>query len=179
MARHADSLGYRYDDEIPGAWTYRDYVIGALKEDQDFDEFNRWQLRGDEFTPLSRAALVATEFCAVGPWPRIEGTDLNRKEARYIETDDIVATTFQACLELLMDCARCHDHKFDPIRQKEYYSVAKTFLSGERSSKPYLTEAEKTEWERWRRRHKGSFVQDDRMRTLGLGRFAACKGNMA
>jgi hypothetical protein len=155
VARHADSLGYRYDDDIPGAWTYRDYVIGALNEDQPFDEFIRWQLAGDEFAPQSRAALAATGFCAVGPRPRSEGTDLNRKEARYIEIDDIVATTFQACLGLSMDCARCHDHKFDPITQKEYYSVAKAFLSGERSSKPYLTEAEKAEWERWRRRHKG------------------------
>lgn len=154
VARYADSLGYRYDDDIPGAWAYRDYVIGALNEDQPFDEFVRWQLAGDELVPGSRAALAATGFCAVGPRPRIEGTELNKKEARYIEIDDIVATTFQAYLGLSMDCARCHDHKFDPITQEEYYSVAKAFLSGERKSEPYLTTSEDAAWKRWRSKHK-------------------------
>ena len=112
-------------------------------------------MAGDEIAPKDweREALAATGFCAVGPRPRVEGNALNKKQARYIEIDDIVATTFQACLALSMDCARCHDHKFDPISQREYYSVAKAFLSGERTSRPYLEKEEREIWDLWRERY--------------------------
>ena len=152
VARYGDSLGYRYDDPIPYAWQYRDFVIRSLNRDLPFDDFVRWQVAGDEIAPGDREALAATGFCAVGPRPRFEGNDLNRKEARYIEIDDIVSTTFAAFLGLSMDCARCHDHKHDPISQREYYSVAKAFLSGTREEQPYLTGNERKIWSDWSRR---------------------------
>lgn len=149
VARYADSLGYRYDDDIPHAYTYRDFVIQALNADQPYDEFIRWQLAGDELAPNDRDALAATGFLGVGARPRIEGTKLNKLDARYIEIDDMVGTTFTGFLGLSMSCARCHDHKFDTLSQREYYGVAKAFLSGKRGSHPHRTPPEHAQWALW------------------------------
>lgn len=161
VARYADSLGYRYDDDIPHAYTYRDFVIRALNRDQPYDEFVRWQLAGDELAPGNREALAATGFLGVGARPRIEGTALNKLDARYIEIDDMVGTTFTGFLGLSMSCARCHDHKFDALSQEEYYGVAKAFLSGKRGSQPYQTSDEAETWAVWQ---SGKEAVDSRFR---------------
>ncbi len=136
VARYADSMGYRYDDNTASSYAYRDFVIDAFNDDLPFDTFVRWQLAGDELAPDNPAALAATGFCAVGPKERNEGTAKNKLENRYNELDDIVTTTFNSMLALTVQCARCHNHKFDPISQREYYQLSKAFMSAERRELP-------------------------------------------
>ncbi len=133
LARYADSNGYRYDDDQPEAYHYRDWVIRALNADLPYDEFVRWQLAGNELAPKNIDALAATGFCAIGPKERDEGPPDVRKQIRYDEIDDLVATTSSALLGLTLGCARCHDHKFEPISTREYYQFARIFNSGERN----------------------------------------------
>jgi hypothetical protein len=133
LARYADSNGYRYDDDQPEAYHFRDWVIRALNADLPYDQFVRWQLAGNELAPKNLDAQTATGFCAIGPKERDEGPPDLRKQIRYDEIDDVVATAGSAFLGLTIGCARCHDHKFDPISTREYYQLARVFNSGERS----------------------------------------------
>jgi hypothetical protein len=133
VARYADSNGYRYDDDQPEAYHYRDWVIRALNADLPYDQFVRWQLAGNELAPQNIDAQTATGFCAIGPKERDEGPPDVRKQIRYDEIDDLVATTTSALLGLTVGCARCHDHKFEPISTREYYQLARIFNSGERT----------------------------------------------
>lgn len=133
LARYADSNGYRYDDDQPEAYHYRDWVIRALNADLPYDQFVRWQLAGNELAPKNIDAQTATGFCAIGPKERDEGPPDVRKQIRFDEIDDLVATTSSAFLGLTVGCARCHDHKFEPISTREYYQFARVFSSGERN----------------------------------------------
>lgn len=150
LARYADSMGYRYDDNTPSAYTYRDFVIRSFNQNLPYDTFVKWQLAGDELAPESLDALAATGFCAVGPRERTEGTATNRRQSRYDELDDIIGTTFESLLGLTLKCARCHDHKFDPLSQKEYYQTARVFLSAERKQLPLMTPGERAAFESWK-----------------------------
>lgn len=132
LARYADSNGYRFDDEQAAAYHYRDFVIQALNEDMPYDQFVRWQIAGDELAPDDVRAITATGFLAVGPRERDEGTPLNILMTRHDELDDLVNTTSTAMLGLTLSCARCHDHKFDSLSQREYYQFFHVFNSGER-----------------------------------------------
>jgi hypothetical protein len=156
VARYADSMGYRFDDNTPSAYAYRDFVINAINQDLPFDQFIRWQLAGDELAPDHPPALAATGFCAVGPRERDEGTARNRLETRYNELDDIVSTAFSATLALSMNCARCHDHKYDPISQREYYQVLKAFKPGRRTQVPMRTLEERIQWAAWEQEREAS-----------------------
>jgi hypothetical protein len=153
VARYADSNGYRYDDDQPEAYHYRDWVIRAFNADLPYDQFVRWQLAGNELAPLNIDAQAATGFCAVGPKERDEGPPDVRKQIRYDELDDLITTTGSALLGLTLGCARCHDHKFEPISTREYYQIARIFNSGERtvvSGERPLTpeqEAAKQKWQ--------------------------------
>ncbi|MDP3069495.1 MAG: DUF1549 and DUF1553 domain-containing protein [Opitutaceae bacterium] len=133
VARYADSNGYRYDDDQPEAYHYRDFVIRALNTDLPYDQFVRWQLAGNELAPANIDAQAATGFCAIGPKERDEGPPDVRKQIRYDELDDIVATTSSALLGLTLGCARCHDHKTEPISTREYYQLVRVFNAGERT----------------------------------------------
>lgn len=132
VARYADSNGYRFDDEQKAAYHYRDFVIKALNDDMPYDQFVRWQLAGDELAPDNVDALTATGFLAVGPRERDEGTPLNRLMVRHDELDDLIATTSSGMLGLTLSCARCHDHKFDSLSQREYFQFFHIFNSGKR-----------------------------------------------
>ena len=128
VARYAESFGYEQDYDRPHAFHYRDFVIGALNDDLPYDTFLRWQLAGDELAPDNQAARMATGFLAAGAFP----TQLTEKEfesARSAEIDDMVSTVGTAMLGLTIGCARCHDHKFDPVPQADYYRLAATFTS--------------------------------------------------
>ncbi|MBL9200626.1 MAG: DUF1549 domain-containing protein, partial [Opitutaceae bacterium] len=152
VARYADSNGYRYDDDQPEAYHYRDWVIRALNSDLPYDQFVRWQLAGNELAPATLDAQAATGFCAVGPKERDEGPPDVRKQIRYDELDDLVATTGSALLGLTLACARCHDHKTEPISTREYYQLVHVFNAGERTvidgERPLTREQEniKREW---------------------------------
>ena len=132
VVRYADSNGYERDAEKPFVWRYRDYVIEALNKDKPFDRFVIEQLAGDELPDRSLESHIATGFQRLGHWddePADPATD------RYDQLDDIVSTTGQAFLGLTIGCARCHDHKFEPLATRDYYSLVAVFNPLERPRK--------------------------------------------
>ncbi|MEM7012707.1 MAG: DUF1549 and DUF1553 domain-containing protein, partial [Verrucomicrobiota bacterium] len=131
-ARFAESHGFEQDYDRKFAYHYRDFVIKALNADMPYDQFTRWQLAGDELAPDDPLAMMATGFMGAGVFP----TQLTEKEfesARYDELDDMAGTMGTAMLGLTIGCARCHDHKFDPIPVKDYYELVSTFATTIRS----------------------------------------------
>lgn len=129
VVRYADTNGYERDAEKPFVWRYRDYVIEALNTDKPFDRFVMEQIAGDELPEKSLESHIATGFLRLGHWddePADPPTD------RYDQLDDIVSTTGQAFLGLTIGCARCHDHKFEPLSQRDYYSLVAVFNPLER-----------------------------------------------
>jgi len=129
VVRYADSNGYERDAEKPFVWRYRDYVINSLNDDKPFDRFVMEQIAGDELPDRDAASVIATGFLRLGHWddePADPATD------RYDQLDDIVSTTGQAFLGLTVGCARCHDHKFEPLSQRDYYSLVAVFNPLER-----------------------------------------------
>ncbi len=149
-ARYADSGGYEFDVERPNAWPYRDWVVRALNEDLPYDEFLRLQLAGDELRPDDPSAHAATGFLTAGPVVSNQQTEQNR----YDELDDVLATTGSAMLGLTLACARCHDHKFDPIPQRDYYQILAAFTGTERHQRPLLEGAALVRWQEARRKHQ-------------------------
>ena len=114
VARFAESSGFEHDYDRPHAYHFRDFVIRALNTDMPFDQFARWQIAGDEFAPDNPQAMMATGFLGAGVFPtQITANEVER--TRYDAMDDMLATTTSAFLGLTVGCARCHDHKFDPI----------------------------------------------------------------
>jgi hypothetical protein len=138
VARYADSSGYESDNDRKTIYTYRDAVIRAFNDDLPFDLFTRWQLAGDQLAPDDPTALALTGFVACGPASDTTPTDTRRNKEKYRmdELDDIVSTTSQAFLGLTVGCARCHDHKYDPISSREYYQLVAVFMSTRREEKP-------------------------------------------
>lgn len=134
VARFAESHGYEQDYDRPTAYTYRDFLIKAFNADLPFDKFARWQLAGDELEPNNPLAWMATGFLGAGAFPT-QLTETEFESARYDELDDMVNTTGVAFLGLTLGCARCHDHKFDPIAAKDYYRFAAAFSNVIRSEK--------------------------------------------
>ncbi|MFO1461178.1 MAG: DUF1549 and DUF1553 domain-containing protein [Verrucomicrobiota bacterium] len=140
LVRYAESNGYERDGPKPNAWRYRDYVVGAFNQDKPYDQFIREQLAGDEMAGDSpspaweesawRNAIIATGFYRLHVWDDEPDSTV---AAEYDDLDDILVTTSTAFLGLTLGCARCHDHKFDPISQSDYYS----FLSFFRGLDPY------------------------------------------
>ncbi|MEZ6056847.1 MAG: PSD1 and planctomycete cytochrome C domain-containing protein [Planctomycetaceae bacterium] len=132
VARFAESHGYEQDYDRPHAYPYRDFLIKSLNADMPYDQFVRWQLAGDELAPNDPLAMSATGFLGAGVFPT-QLTEAEFESARYDELDDMVTTTGVAFLGLSVGCARCHDHKFDPIPTKDYYRLAATFSTTIRS----------------------------------------------
>jgi mono/diheme cytochrome c family protein len=132
ISRFAESHGFEHDSDRPTAYHFRDFVIQALNQDLPYDTFVKWQIAGDEFEPDNNLALMATGFLAAG----VHSTQITKNEVekhRYDEMDDMLATTGAAMLGLSIGCARCHDHKFDPIPQRDYYRLLSTFTTTVRS----------------------------------------------
>ena len=126
IARFAESGGYEFDKDRPGAYHYRDFVIKALNRDMPYDEFVRWQLAGDRLLPNDFLATSATGFVVAGPFPG-QTTAKTLEPIRYDHLDDMLSTASSALLGLTLGCARCHDHKFDPIPTKDYYRLLAAF----------------------------------------------------
>jgi hypothetical protein len=132
VARFAESSGFEHDYDRPNAYHYRDFVIRALNADMPYDQFVRWQVAGDEFEPDNPMALMATGFLGAGVFPtQITANEVER--TRYDAMDDMLSTTGSAMLGLTVGCARCHDHKFDPIPTQDYYRLLSTFTTTVRS----------------------------------------------
>jgi len=127
VARYADSTGYEYDYDFADAWRYRDYVIKAFNQDKPYNQFIIEQLAGDEMDHPTFDSVTATGFVRLGP--RVLDRDLENPNYRFDYLDDMVRTTFQGFQALTLNCARCHDHKFDPITRKDYYKSLAIFNS--------------------------------------------------
>ena len=128
VARFAESHGFEHDYDRPYAFHYRDFVIRAFNRDMPYDQFVRWQLAGDELAPEDPLALIATGFLGAGVHPtQITITDAER--LRYDVMDDMLATTGSAMLATTVGCARCHDHKYDPIPTSDYYRMLSAFTT--------------------------------------------------
>ncbi len=125
VARYADSGGYEQDFTYPNAWRYRDYVIRAFNQDKPYDRFIREQIAGDELDDADYDAATATGFHRVGSTVGFREKD--NPQYRYIYLDDLIGTTTRAFLGMTVSCARCHDHKFDPISQADYYKLMAVF----------------------------------------------------
>jgi hypothetical protein len=131
LARYADSGGFEFDVDRPHAWRYRDYIIHSFNDDKPYDRFIQEQLAGDELQPGSPETLVATGFCRNGPTV----DNANNEQTRVDELDDIVSTTSSVFMGLTVGCARCHDHKYDPFPQKDYYRLQAIFLSSHKTER--------------------------------------------
>ena len=124
VARYADSNGFKADETRPNVWRYRDYVIKAFNDDKPYDRFVKEQIAGDELYPGNQEALVAMGFNR--HW--IDETNApDLFERRHQTLDDMTTVTGVAFLGMTFGCARCHDHKFDPILTKDYYRLAGLF----------------------------------------------------
>lgn len=126
VVRYADTSGFSNDYERSNAWRYRDYVIRSFNKDKPFKQFVLEQIAGDELRPDDPEALIATGLLRMGPW----GTQMiPQKEARQIYLDDLVHNVGQAFLSMPMRCCKCHDHKFDPLPTRDYYSMYAAFAT--------------------------------------------------
>ncbi|MEZ5351742.1 MAG: DUF1549 and DUF1553 domain-containing protein [Bryobacteraceae bacterium] len=146
VVRYADTNGYELDSERPQAWRYRDYVIRAFQNDKPYDRFLQEQIAGDELWPGDRDALIATGFHRAGPQHLVGGNqdeEMNRQEV-LVEMTTGVGATF---LGLTIHCARCHNHKFDPIPQADYYRLQAVLAGTEGKEVPLAGDAEKTAYE--------------------------------
>jgi hypothetical protein len=124
VARYAESNGYERDGAKPSAWRYRDYVIDAFNRDKPYDRFVQEQIAGDELDNSDAAAQIATTFLRLGTW---DDEPADPAVDRYDQLDDVLGTTATAFLGLTLRCARCHDHKFEPFTQKDYYQMLAVF----------------------------------------------------
>jgi mono/diheme cytochrome c family protein len=124
LVRFAETNSFERDGLKPNAWRYRDYVIRSFNEDKPYDQFVREQLAGDELDEVTAETMVATGFYRLGTWDDEPADPL---QARYDDLDDVLSTTSQALLGLTVGCARCHDHKIDPIPQADYYGLLAFF----------------------------------------------------
>jgi hypothetical protein len=166
LARFAESHGFEHDYDRPSAYHYRDFVIQALNEDLPYDTFVRWQLAGDEFEPDNRLALMATGYLAAG----VHSTQITKNEVekhRYDEMDDMLATLGTSMLGLTIGCARCHDHKYDPIPQRDYYQLLSTFTTTVRSEVEFDVAPDQY------RNAKAIFDKEHAKLTAPLKKFAA------
>ncbi len=141
IVHFGESHGYDKDKPRPNAWPYRDYVIAAANEDMPYSRFVQEQLAGDVIYPNEPRAIVATGFVSAGPWDFVGHAELPESKtdgliARYNDRDDMVMTTMTTFLSLTVHCARCHDHKFDPITQEDYYRLQAVFAGVDRADRP-------------------------------------------
>jgi len=141
LVHFGETHGYDKDKVRPNAWPYRDYVIESLNQDKPYSRFIREQIAGDILYPGDPVGIRATGFLAAGPWDFVghvelrEGT-VDKDITRSNDRDDFVATVMSTCMSLTVHCARCHDHKFDPITQTDYYRLQAVFAGIDRGDRP-------------------------------------------
>jgi hypothetical protein len=140
VVHFAETHGHDQDRIRTNAWPYRDYLIGAFNEDKPYARFVQEQLAGDVLFPDDPQATVALGFIAAGPWDEsslrdIREDTIDRQIGRYLDRDDMVTTTMSAFASATVHCARCHDHKFDPISQEDYYSLQAVFAGVDRAER--------------------------------------------
>jgi mono/diheme cytochrome c family protein len=142
VVHFGETHGYDKDKPRRNAWPYRDYVIRSFNDDKPYSRFVQEQLAGDVLFPDEPDGVVATGFIAAGPWDYVGHVELPESKtdgliARYNDRDDQVMTTMSTFQSLTVHCARCHDHKFDPISQREYYALQAVFAGVDRAERVF------------------------------------------
>lgn len=154
VARYADTCGYDKDKLRPNAWPYRDYVVRSLNDDKPFGRFIREQIAGDVLFPGTSDGVLGLGFLAAGPWDfighvEVPESKIDGMEARNLDRDEMVSGTLNAFCSITIQCARCHNHKFDPFTQEHYYSLQSVFAAVDRADRSYdadpQTERRRTE----------------------------------
>ncbi|QDS95321.1 Planctomycete cytochrome C [Roseimaritima multifibrata] len=139
LAHYADTHGFERDRRRDNAWRYRDYVIDAFNNDKPFPRFLQEQIAGDVLWPEEPEAIVATGFLAAGPWDYVGHVETKspilRRAARTLDLDDMATQVMTATMAMTVNCARCHDHKLDPILQEEYYRLQAVFAGVQRKER--------------------------------------------
>ncbi|MAI74405.1 MAG: hypothetical protein CMM01_26395 [Rhodopirellula sp.] len=139
IAHYADTHGFERDRRRDNAWRYRDYVIQAFNDDKPYDQFLQEQLAGDVLSPADQQAVVATGFLTAGPWDYVGHIETKspklRRAARSLDLDDMATQVMTATMAMTINCARCHDHKLDPITQQEYYQLRSVFAGVQRGDR--------------------------------------------
>src|SRR6266853_6093727 len=141
-AHFAETHGHDQDRIRTNAWPYRDYLIASLNSDKPYRRFVQEQVAGDVLFPDDPQAVVALGFIAAGPWDEsslrdIREDTIDRQIGRYLDRDDMVTTVMQTFTSTTVQCARCHDHKFDPIPQRDYYALQAVFAGVDRANRIY------------------------------------------
>lgn len=141
VVHYGDTHGYDKDKRRDNAWPYRDYVIAAFNSDKPYTRFVQEQIAGDVLFPNEEEGVIATGFLAAGPWDFVGNVELRegtveKEKTRLLDRDDVVASTITTFDSMTVGCARCHDHKFDPITQKDYYRLQAVFAGIDRGDRP-------------------------------------------
>ncbi len=139
IVRFSESQGFEYDKPRDHAWPYRDYVIRAFNADLPYDRFMREQIAGDVLEPVTADGIIAASLLVCGPWDQAGNSQANatqRAVTREEELEDLVSVVGQTFLGLTVNCARCHDHKFDPIPLADYYRVRAVFDGVKHGDRP-------------------------------------------
>jgi hypothetical protein len=147
VANYADTHGNDHDYERPNAWPYRDYVIRAFNHDKPYARFLKEQVAGDALYPEDPWSTVALGFIAAGPWDHtlmvtVRADTVDHRMAQNLDRDNMVSKVMGTFQGLTVHCARCHDHKFDPISQQEYYTLQAVFAGVDRAERPFDTDPE-------------------------------------
>jgi len=142
LVHYAESHGQDQDRPRENSWPYREFLIKAFNRDLPYADFVRWQVAGDALRPDDAQAIIATGFLATGPWDESSLRDINedsidRQIARYLDRDDIVTTVMSTLTSTSVQCARCHDHKFDPISQNDYYALQAVFAGVDKANRAF------------------------------------------
>lgn len=145
IVKYADSCGYDKDKLRPNAWPYRDYVIESFNSDKPYTRFVNEQIAGDVFYPGTTDGILGLGFIAAGPWDfighvEVPETKIDGRIARNIDRDEMVTNTLNTFCSATVQCARCHNHKFDPFTQTHYYSLQAVFAAVDRAERPYNTD---------------------------------------
>jgi len=147
VVRFGESQGFEYDRIRDNAWRYRDYVINAFNADKPYNQFIREQLAGDVIEPVTQEGIVATGFLVAGPWDQAGSGSASpsvRAMVREAELEDMLGTIGQTFLGVTLNCARCHNHKFDPIPQRDYYRIKAVFQGVRHGERSLVTKEEET-----------------------------------
>ena len=142
LVHFAETHGHDQDRPREHSWPYRDYLIRAFNQDIPYATFVQEQVAGDVLSPHDPWAIIATGFLATGPWDEsslrdIRPDSIDRLVGHYVDRDDIVTTTFSTFVSSTVHCARCHDHKFDPVSQREYYGLQAVFAGIDKANQSF------------------------------------------
>ena len=145
VARYSESQGFERDKFRPNSWRYRDYIVDSLNNDKPYDQFAREQIAGDVLSPVFTEGIIATGFLVAGPWDEVGNSQQSKAMKRRVreeELEGLISAVGQTFLGVTIHCARCHDHKFDPIPANDYYALKAVFEGIRHGERPALLPTE-------------------------------------